>query len=242
MLALSLILLYAFYPQGATAAPFDLTNWSVVQYLVPNGHIAPNAVWTLSDGNTVATQSGNHDPSIFLSDFTIEHATYPGITGTWRTTSTDNDWFGVVFGYQNRGQYYLFNWKLGADLRGMYMRKLNVPGGADPTNDDLKLPTDTTNMQVLRQNDIPWARGVDYTYHIGFTPTGFNIAVAEGNTVLEAWNVNDLSYTSGSLGFFNSSQPSVIYQAAAVPEPTSIFLVGIASTVLCIRQRSRKSP
>lgn len=54
-------------------------------------------------------QSINADPSIFIGDF---DSVSQQIEGLWEIESSgDDDFVGFVFGYQNRHQYYLFDWK-----------------------------------------------------------------------------------------------------------------------------------
>ena len=137
------------------ASPLDLGTWSIVQYDY-NGQ--PDGNWVLSNGNTQAEQTLNADPSILLGDFDIRDRI---IDGTLQVDqSFDDDYIGFVFGYQGRGQYYLFDWKQfdqndagsrgGFAEKGMNLRIVNVPSG-DPTAEDLWITTGTANAPVIRQ-------------------------------------------------------------------------------------------
>src|SRR4029077_2776287 len=117
------------------AAVINLSPWTVVQY---EQFDQPDANWVLSNGNTVATQTVNADASILLSDFDAINTV---INGQWRVNTTDDDDFmGFVFGFQGRGQFYLFDWKqadqndgtFGFAERGMSVKAVNIPGGVDP--------------------------------------------------------------------------------------------------------------
>src|SRR5262245_3025287 len=89
----------------AVTVPIDLSSWTVIQYEFND---QPDANWVLSAGNTVASQIVNADASI-LKGGSVANSQ---IQGSWRVdTSADDDFMGFVFGYQNRGQYYLFDWK-----------------------------------------------------------------------------------------------------------------------------------
>ena len=101
---LSTLVILALAAQGqAVSVPVDLSTWTVEQYQF---NLQPDANWVLSGGNTVADQTVNADASILLSDFDIAGT---ALDGTWQvTTDDDDDFMGFVFGYQDRGSYYLF--------------------------------------------------------------------------------------------------------------------------------------
>lgn len=85
--------------------PIDLSGWQVVQYpLMDQG----DAVWSLSENNTVATQERNADASIFLSDIEVSGKSLIGELTV--SSAFDDDIVGLVFGYQGRGRFYLFDW------------------------------------------------------------------------------------------------------------------------------------
>src|SRR5688572_16607658 len=124
---------------------------------------------------------------------------------------------GFVFGYQNRGQYYLFDWKqseqndpLGFVDAGMSVKVVNN-GGSDPTGADLWPTAGSSSVSVLVHNTIPWDEFTDYTFRLNFTPGTFEIEVSEEATVLQNWIINDSTYTGGEFGFYNYSQGNVIY-------------------------------
>lgn len=202
---------------GAAAAqgqPIDLSSWTQIQY---EFNSQPDASWDLQPGNTSVLQSVNADASIFLSDF---DAGGQEIQGTWSVeTSSDDDFMGFVFGYQDRGQFYLFDWKQrsqsfsgnSAEL-GMTLKVVNMPPGMDPTDDDLWPSTSGPNVTVLQHNTIPWDEFTDYDFTLSWVPGTIEITVMEGAIVLESWVVSDSTFTSGEFGFYNYSQGDVLYQ------------------------------
>ncbi len=234
---------------SAVPVPVDLSLWSVEQYQFPS---QGNANWVLSNGNTVANQTVNADASILLSDFNIASTE---IEGSWRVDTTgDNDFMGFVFGYQDRGSYYLFDWKQGNQThvgvfaeQGMSIKVVDVPGNADPSDADLWITAGNANITTLRHNTIPWQDLTDYQFKLTFFPGVFNIEVSEGNTLLESWTVNDGTYTDGKFGFYNYSQGNVVYRGFTqepdpqpiIPEPVTatLGLLGLTAMGLAVRRR-----
>lgn len=226
--------------RGAT---LDLSGWTVVQYDFPE-QAAAN--WVLSGGNTIVTQTVNADASLYLSDF---DATNSVIDGQWRVNTTaDDDMMGFAFGYQNRGQYYLFDWKKADQLdassgfaeRGMTVKVVNIPGGADPVALDLWPTAGSSRVTPLFHNTTPWESFKTYDFHLEFTPGQFTIGVRDGANVLLNQTINDSTYTTGKFAFYNYSQQDVQYEGftaapvavASAPEPGSLVLFGVG--LLCM--------
>ena len=135
-------LLWPVYSAHAALINLDLSTWVVEQYEL---NVQADASWTVSGAeNEIAFQSVNADASIFHGGF---ESVGTRIEGTFEVaTANDDDLIGFVFGYQNRGQYYLFDWKqadqgaagLGFAERGMTVKVVDT-GGVDPTGRDCKL-------------------------------------------------------------------------------------------------------
>ena len=201
----------------------DMSGWQAINYEL---NFQPDASWDLQPGNTSVLQSVNSDASIFLSDF---DAVGQEIRGTWRVqTSGDDDFMGFVFGYQGRGQFYLFDWKQGSQTHqgdfaevGMSLKIVDMPAGSDPTQDDLWPSAGSPNVSVPLHNTISWSEFVDYEFVLEWTPGNIHITVLEGGQVLEDWVLADSTFTSGAFGFYNYSQDQVLYQGftqAGAPE------------------------
>lgn len=192
----------------------DLSGWQPIQYELNS---QPDASWDLQPGNTAVLQSVNADAAILLSDF---DAVGQEINGTWSVqTNSDDDFMGFVFGYQDRGHYYLFDWKKGSQSFsgnfaevGMSLKVVSMPPNTDPTLDDLWPTNGSANVTLLEHNTIPWVSSTDYEFTLNFVPGTIEISVSEGGTVLDSWVVNDSTYTNGEFGFYNYSQGQVLYQ------------------------------
>jgi hypothetical protein len=239
-------------PAYSAILPVDLSSWTVIQYELFD---QPDARWTLSAGNTVATQSVNADASILLSDFSVSGLQ---IQGSWRVnTTSDDDFMGFVFGYQGRGDFYLFDWKqsdqsdpLGFAERGMSVKRVNRASG-DPTGTDLWPSSGSAEVDILRHNTTTWNEFTDYQFTLNFDGNGnFAIVVKEGATTLESWVVSDSSFLSGQFGFYNYSQGDVVYSGFTtqddpppiVPETSTVVTMlslGLVTAGTWFRRRGR---
>jgi hypothetical protein len=147
---------------------------------------------------------------------------------------------GFVFGYQNRGQFYLFDWKqadqndpLGFAAAGMNIKAVDT-GGGDPTGHDLWPSVGSPKTRILRQNTVVWDDFTDCSFRLNFTPGLFEVEVKQGSTVREDWVVADNAYGSGVFGFYNYSQSDVRYvgftfddapRPIGVPDPGATSLL-----------------
>ncbi|MCU0780567.1 MAG: hypothetical protein MUF04_05620 [Akkermansiaceae bacterium] len=186
-----------------------LSGWEVIQYEL-NGQ--PDAQWTFDLGGTRADQAINCDASILLSDINVANQVIWGKCGS----GTAPDFMGFVFGYQDRGHFYLFDWKkttdsyltFGTAPAGMRLRSFHVAEG-DPSGRDFWAADDAARVTVLRQNNLVWAGGIDYDFSLRFTPGSFVIRIWQGDTVLETWTVEDPTYLAGRFGYFVNSLQNV---------------------------------
>lgn len=210
----------------------DLSSWTVEQYELNS---QPDANWVLSSMNTVATQTVNADASILVSDFVLSS---DRIEGTWRVnTSSDDDFIGFAFGYQDSEHFYLFDWKqtdqndvLGFAERGMSVKRVSADTPLAGT--DL-WPTagNGTRVQSLYHNTVAWAEFTDYHFELEFHPGEFTITVTQGATVLTTATLQDSTYTTGRFGFYNYSQGAVVYTGfQRVTLPTSTATVSATPT------------
>ena len=100
----------------ADVIPVDLSSWSALTLDLSDRQ--PPGNWVLSDGYTTVTQTINADPSFYT-----KNQNYPEYTmdGTWMVnTSSDDDFMGFVFGFQDPNHCYVFDWKACAQNAGGY--------------------------------------------------------------------------------------------------------------------------
>jgi len=200
--------------QNFNRTPVDLSAWHILQY-GPWGQ-GP-ADWTLSQSNTTATQQFNADASALMSDVPMFWDRIEG--GVLKFDTTDNDFIGFIFGFENSSNYYLFDWKqeteaVGAanGLVGMSVKVIT----ADPqvVGSDALWSTFESNpalAHTLYHNSIPYATSVGYSFMLDFRPGDITIQVSTGTNVLADIHLNDTSYPMGKFGFYNFSQAGVFY-------------------------------
>ena len=220
--------------QRAALAPFyasgslDLTGWQVVQYEV---NAQPDAQWVLKLNNRAVDQLINSDPSIYLSPFAVANQTIRARMGSGSAPDT----MGFVFGYQDRGHYYLFDWKkvsasyqsFGVQPRGMRLRVMHVPSG-DPTGADFWSAQNVTNSTTLRTNDLAWADGADYDLVLRLNPGLIELEVNQGTNNLVSWSVTNNAYAAGQFGYYVNSLQYVRFG--------QILLDNIAPTITSVQR------
>jgi len=195
----------AFFEQEAEI----ISSWDVIQYEL---NAQPDAQWIFDLGGTRADQAINSDPSILLRPGDASGKVIWGKIGSGNAP----DFMGFVFGYRERGKFYLFDWRketasyqsFGSAPAGMRLRKFHVDA-ADPEGRDFWAADNAAHVTVLRQNALPWVDGVDYDFSLRDTATGFIIRVWQGGTVLQEWRVENAADISGRFGYFVNSLQNV---------------------------------
>lgn len=188
----------------------------------------PRANWTFHNGNTEARQNVNSRASALLLNEPLEAEK---IAGSFRVaTSSDDDFIGFVFGWQDPTHFYIFGWKqadqVGFGDAGMFVKVVNsdVPltgGEVWSVGDNGDRATE------LYRNDIGWSDFVEYGFSLEFDQRGeFRITVSEGNEILDSFNIVDDTYSDGQFGFFNFSQEHVYYQGfrrSPIEDPSYVY-------------------
>ena len=93
---------------AASVVPIDLSNWSKKSF-------TNKGIWKVQDGGNTVSQRSNGAPTFFVSPNDFLNTI---IKGKFKVqTSSDNDFIGFVFGYQNLQEntsdfdFLLFDWK-----------------------------------------------------------------------------------------------------------------------------------
>lgn len=231
----------------AQAALLDLSSWTELTLDLPGGQSSGN--WILSNGGTTVTQGINADPSFYLNNL---NQTNYSIDGTWSVqTSSDDDFMGFVFGYQNASHFYIMDWKQtdqtivaeygGTALEGFSVKKIAANSAGDLALPDFWLSSGATHSTILDSHystTSGWVDFAEYDFHLDFAPGEFSIIVKDAADT-ELWNttIQDNMYPSGQFGFYNFSQASVRYSGftqeggeivdGVIPEPSTLLLFSI---------------
>jgi hypothetical protein len=246
---------------SALADPINLSTWTPITLDFPANQFAGN--WVLEPGNTAVKQIINADPSFFLNNV---NQTQYSIDGRWQVQGAagDNDFIGFVFGYQNSSNFYLFDWKAGAQsnagrtaAEGMTLKRYTGATGNGLV--DLSVAEFWENqvsfgdMVVLASNHSGTAGWVDnklYDFHLDFNlnPGEIHVVVKDGATTLWDVSVNDPTFGGGQFGFYNNSQQNVRYAGfeqtggvPVVPEPETyaLMVAGLGLMGWVARRRRR---
>lgn len=222
-----------------TAAPVNLTNWSVQNWSAGAGD------WDIQPGNTSVLQTINGNPTVFLSD---QSALGTQVEGVIRVTTTgDDDFIGFVLGFESgdfsnpAADYLLVDWKQGNQSGGdAGLAVSRVTGVVASANPGFWAHTAGVT-ELVRGSTLGatgWVDNTGYTFGFEFSPTNLKVTV---NGVQQI-DLNG-AFSGGNLGFYNYSQSSVLYSGFTqdvLPPPTnavpdsgaSIGLLGLSLAAL----------
>ena len=200
--------------QRAGLSPFvapgslDLSDSEVVQY---DSSSDPNVAWTLDLANREVRQTGAGDPAMTLSDFEVSDQ----IIRTRLSASAGSGAVGVVFGYQGRGQFHLFDWRQTAGSRfdwgtapaGMRLRSFHLPEGQEPTGADFWSGLDPNRVTTWQTSTLPWVADREYDVVLRLGAEQTVMEVKFGITTLAAWTVPELKGITGRFGHYADALP-----------------------------------
>ena len=171
-----------------------------------------NGNWIVQNAGAQVQQTINGAPAFFV---TPDDYINVRMRGKMRTTDGDDDWMGVVFGFQSplgASDYFdtwLFDWKQspqGAALEGMTLnRALGTITNYGPTFGN---HTNTPEFTVVATNygNNGWTRNVDHEIEVTYT-VNRAIILVDGDTIFDVYDC----FEPGRFGFYNYSQQDVFY-------------------------------
>jgi hypothetical protein len=215
---------FVLFASPALSVPVDLSDWKI------NG----GGSWSLQSNpepNDSVFQSQNSPPTVFFNDRNSQGTALAGSIEV--QTTTDDDFIGFVLGYNDGdlfsddADYILVDWKQGTQSdwdAGMSISRVTGSiGGVSGTNTSADAWTHTGNVGFLGRaatlGSTGWADNTSYLFDIIFTASKIQVLVDD---VLQ-FDL-DGSFRDGSFGFYNFSQPGVLYagiteQEAPDPDP-----------------------
>ncbi|MGG7568253.1 hypothetical protein ACQ5SO_19040 [Rhodovulum sp. DZ06] len=218
---------------AAAAALFATTASAVPVAVDLSGWTSEGAgTWTVQTGNDSVLQTQNGSPTVFYSAGNSQGLALAGQI-TVQTTS-DDDFIGFVLGYHAgdlsnaSADFLLIDWKQlnqglysGTGTAGLAISRvtgvLGDNSGAwwhDPTNNVNEI------QRAATLGATGWADNTTYDFELVFQPTVAQVYV---NGALElnitAADAGVTSFNNGAFGFYNYSQPNVLY--AGITEETA---------------------
>ena len=190
----------------------ELSNSEVLQFFRTYEDYDP--IWDVD--STKAKQIQKADASmLLLNDIKVENSI---INGKLKVdSSNDDDFIGFIFGYKDKGHFYLFDWKQKNELWRKFYAEQGMSIKVVNTNKPLQFgdlwhTAGNDRVKTIYQNNISYEDFVEYDFTLKFSGNGhINIIINKGDTVLENISLYDTTYTSGKFGFYNSSQEGVVY-------------------------------
>lgn len=205
------LLLFGKNAQAGLISETDIiSDWSATTSLVVN---SSSARWGLS--NNTISNGGNRNGSLvsdFVSvgDFTFSASIRP---------SGDNDYVGLVFGWQDNNNAYGFGWG----------------GGGVGSLNGISLFKEVAGVRTrLVSNTLSWTSNVTYDFTVGRSGNDIFARISQAGAMLFSVNLADQAFTQGNVGFDSYSQTvsfnNVNYITSSTSEPASflIFALGLA--------------
>jgi hypothetical protein len=214
------------------AGLIDLSTWTPTS----------GGTWNVQGGGTSVLQTTNGNPTYFLSDTNYINTQFDGSFGV--ETTSDDDFIGFTFGYNNSNDFLLFDWKQGNQNHTGYAPSgftLSKISGSNVNYWDHS-GADITVLASDYAGNNGWADNTVYGFSLDFTTTGIKIGI-DGTNIFDVSG----SFNSGKFGFYNYSQSQVRYTgfteevSQSVPEPSTLAILALGLMGLASR-RLKKSP
>ncbi len=210
---------------SASAAPIAasdaLATW--VKTTSPYGYNTNS--WTTSGTNLYYSSNTGQSlvtPFSHSYDFAFSVRMWSG--------DTDNDRYGVLFGFSDYLNHYRLSWEGGG-----YAEDGGYRG--------LQLIREVNGVAVVLDTLASyWAANVVYTFNVYRTGNtiGYSVVRVSDNVTIRSFSVVDTTIMSGQIGIFNDSQ--ITYYSnmdLVVPEPSSM-LMALMGLVLLLSWRRNK--
>ena len=166
----------------------------------------------MESGEHRIVQRHNSNPSVYLNPSVPDGFVLRGEITV--DTTSDDDYVGFVFGYEDRNSFYLLDWKQKTQFgngraaeEGLALKRFDLD---DERNPDF-WPTASRNGETLYHTPIGWHDRVTYDVLIAIVDALVHVSVLDDGALVHAFTLEDTPVPRGRFGFYNYSQSDVIY-------------------------------
>jgi hypothetical protein len=161
--------------------------------------------------------------------------------------ATDNDTFGLIWGFQDLANHYRLSWSIGFGESGV---------GAAPSSgqngiyEGLKIIKEVAGISsVIYSSDLEYGQNQNYTLSISGNTNGFTVDINNLSTSASVFNhsVGDTSFTSGKVGIHELYQEdgnvwsNFALQGTEVPEPSKLVIFALGLIAIASRRFNKGS-
>jgi Thrombospondin C-terminal region len=207
---------------SADAGPVTLNSgWTLYSWDPIGDTMKIKPSYVFESNGLVAIQKANALPSAYVSDQVFENAT---IRGRFSVNDTsDDDYVGFVFGWQDNQHFYLLRWKQAAQgycgsiaERGTNLAVVSSDTPLDQCA-DFWASVGTARVKSLSApalNPVGWVDKKVYEFELQHQPGAIAIDIRDValDTIVATIRSTDATYAKGRFGFYNHSQSGVRYE------------------------------
>lgn len=192
------------------------------------------ASWTYNPTNGVFHADGGAAPSLSVLD-----EAFPGETVHLQVTAAETDGaIGVVFGYENRGNFHLLDWRAlprtnsvgEVGPAGLRLVQFHLPPDIQAARfNDFYASTNAARTTVLLTNQLTWIPDRIYDVFLRSSTTGLSIEIFDDTAQLISWHLPEWTGPVGWFGLYSHGAEAaefgpVTITEAPVEEPVLISI------------------
>jgi hypothetical protein len=201
-------------------------DWFVHQFQLTDDSQQTEATYVFESDGLVAIQTSNPLPSAYLKNAVLENYVARGKISV--ATTSDDDMFGFVFGWQDAQHFYLLDWKqsdqdappCGFAPAGVALKLVTSDSPLDLCI-DFWAGTGSDKVTPLVPPTAPgWLDNTVYDFELVVRPGDIHLTISSMDVVVVDLQSDDTTYTRGLFGFYNYSQEAVRYEFLTIePAP-----------------------
>jgi len=196
-------------------------------YTFPVGD-EPEGNWIFADTCLAAIQTADCKPSILIDNIGADkYSVWSHFIGTG---SSEDDFIGLIFGYEDSSHFYLLDWKrdesyhpeYGLAEEGISIKKISAPSVDSLTASDFWKSSGTEYSTILASS---FGEGQGYSSYnqnefvLEFSHGNFSVIVYDSTSVVWMVTVADGSYTSNRFGFYDFSSQDIEFRVWLQDDP-----------------------